>query len=871
MINVSPAVSTTYSVTVTDVKGCEASTSATVTVNPLPAATIMGDTELCVGETTRLTASGGTSYLWSNGVTAYWIDVTPAVSTTYTVTVTDGNGCQSSSSITVTVNPLPAAAIISDTEICNGESTTLTASGGTSYLWSNGSSASGINVSPSMSTTYTVTVTDGNGCQSSSSITVTVNPLPAATIMGDTEICNGESTTLTAGGGTIYSWSTGDTTGVITVNPSVNTAYGLTVTDGKGCTSTASVSVIVNALPIVGISGDTEICLESCTTLTATGGTLYEWEGLQSNGYSCNGPFFIGGLQGGGIASLYSVNGSNSLSLIGSTGTNNVNGIGYYCDGGTRPYIYGMKSLGNSITEAVRANLVRIDPRSGALTILGQIPQPPNPYGLTGTTGIMTYIGDVSAGGIYYFPAVAALINPFTFEIVDYTIYLGQIDLNNHGNGGNVTYAPITVLATCKPYLDACITAFQTYALNPAGREPSGGIQDWALSPDGTTLISFFGIENALFRLNVSDRTTSCLAGPASNGIYTGVTGVSTDEFGGIYYKDGQLYGHQVDRGKIFSINELTGQLTLVTEGLPTDYRGDSAICGPCGDPGTGPNTSPSVTVCPTETTIYNVKVTDDHGCMTTASITVTVNALPVVVITGEEEICSGSVTTLTASGGTSYVWSTGATGPVITVSPLSNTNYIVTVTDGNGCSASGSKTVVVNALPVPEIIGNRVICNGESTLLGVLGGVSYIWNTGATTTVINVSPSVSTTYSVTVTDVKGCEASTSATVTVNPLPAATIMGDTELCVGETTRLTASGGTSYLWSNGVTAYWIDVTPAVSTTYTVTVTDGNGCQSSSSITVTVNPLPAAAIIGDTEICNGESTTLTASGGDKLFVE
>ncbi|MBK9737330.1 MAG: hypothetical protein IPO92_21205 [Saprospiraceae bacterium] len=264
-----------------------------------------------------MTASGGTSYLWSNGVTAYWIDVTPAVSTTYTVTVTDVNGCQSSSSITVTVNPLPAATIMGDSELCNGETTRLTASGGTSYLWSNGVTAYWIDVTPATSTTYTVTVTDGNGCQSSSSITVTVNPLPAATIMGDTEICNGESTTLTAGGGTIYSWSTGETTGVITVNPSVNTAYGLTVTDGKGCTSTASVSVIVNALPIVGISGDTEICLESCTTLTATGGTLYEWEGLQSNGYSCNGPFFVGGLQGGGIASLYSVNGSNSLSLIG--------------------------------------------------------------------------------------------------------------------------------------------------------------------------------------------------------------------------------------------------------------------------------------------------------------------------------------------------------------------------------------------------------------------------------------------------------------------------------------------------------------------------------------------------------------------------
>ncbi|MBL0100816.1 MAG: hypothetical protein IPP49_12905, partial [Saprospiraceae bacterium] len=100
-----------------------------------------------------------------------------------------------------------------------------------------------------------------------------------------------------------------------------------------------------------------------CTTLTASGGATYEWLGLQSNGYECNGAFFVGGSQGGAIQSLYNVNSSNALNFIGSLGTNNVNGIGYYCEGGNRPHIYGMKSFGNSQSDAVRANLVKIDPK----------------------------------------------------------------------------------------------------------------------------------------------------------------------------------------------------------------------------------------------------------------------------------------------------------------------------------------------------------------------------------------------------------------------------------------------------------------------------------------------------------------------------
>ncbi|MBK8624341.1 MAG: hypothetical protein IPN86_01795 [Saprospiraceae bacterium] len=94
---------------------------------------------------TRLTAVG-TDYLWSNGSSSYWIDVNPSATTTYSVTTTDANGCQGSTSMTVTVNPLPTPSITGDNVICNGESTTLTAAGGSTYVWSNGATIATITV-----------------------------------------------------------------------------------------------------------------------------------------------------------------------------------------------------------------------------------------------------------------------------------------------------------------------------------------------------------------------------------------------------------------------------------------------------------------------------------------------------------------------------------------------------------------------------------------------------------------------------------------------------------------------------------------------------------------------------------------------------
>jgi hypothetical protein len=164
------------------------SDEATVTVleQTLTASiTPSGPTTFCEGGSVTLTASSGSSWLWSNGATTQAINVSATGS--YTVTVTNAAGCSATSAATVvTVNPLPTAAISASgpTTFCAGGSVTLTASTGSSWLWSTGATTQAINVSATGS--YTVTVTNAAGCSATSAATVvTVNPLPTATITGN--------------------------------------------------------------------------------------------------------------------------------------------------------------------------------------------------------------------------------------------------------------------------------------------------------------------------------------------------------------------------------------------------------------------------------------------------------------------------------------------------------------------------------------------------------------------------------------------------------------------------------------------------------------------------------------------------------------
>ena len=258
----------TYTVTGTDLNGCENTATVEVTMHALPTVAISGETSFCFGGNTTLTASGATTYTWGNETTA---ELTVTSAGTYTVTGTDANGCVNTASVEVTVNTLPTVAISGETVFCEGGSTTLTASGATTYTWGDETTAE---LTVTEAGTYTVTGTDANGCENTASVEVTVNALPTVTISGETAFCEGGSTTLTATGATTYTWGD-ETTAEITVDAAGT--YTVTGTDANGCENTASVEVTVNALPTVTISGETVFCEGGNTTLTATGATTYTW------------------------------------------------------------------------------------------------------------------------------------------------------------------------------------------------------------------------------------------------------------------------------------------------------------------------------------------------------------------------------------------------------------------------------------------------------------------------------------------------------------------------------------------------------------------------------------------------------------------
>lgn len=268
---------------------------------------------------------------------------------------------------------------------------------------------------------------------------------------------------------------------------------------------------------------------------------------------------------------------------------------------------------------------------------------------------------------------------------------------------------------------------------------------------------------------------------------------------------------------------------------------------------------------------VYTVNITDSNGCPSTLIDTLIQPIVPIPAITGNHPVCQGSSLTLTASGGSSYKWNTGATTASITITPASSTTYSVQVSNGP-CFADTSFNVVV--LPLPTVTlksSNTSICAGDSSTFTAGGGSSYLWSNGSTNATITVSPATTTTYTVTVNN-GSCQKDTTVTVTINTKPIAVVTGNQAICSGSSVSLTASGGTRYEWIppaglNCDTCPSVIASPSVTTTYTVIALNGN-CPDSATSTVTVfMPAAVGACCNDT-IQMGDTVKLKAEGSSGI---
>ncbi len=253
-------------------------------------------------------------------------------------------------------------------------------------------------------------------------------------------------------------------------------------------------------------------------------------------------------------------------------------------------------------------------------------------------------------------------------------------------------------------------------------------------------------------------------------------------------------------------------------------------------------DTTQSIVVSPTSSQYYYLSTTDSGGCIVTDSIFITVNSLPNIIINGNDSVCQNNSTTLTATGGISYLWSNGLNTNTITYLPNSSAYINVIGTDTNGCINTDSLFINVIIPSNLFITGDTSICEGDIASLSVNNGTSFLWSSGETSQNINVSPTTTTTYTVNVVD-GVCLDTLTHTISITNLPALTVPNDTTIINGETVFLSTNIQNNILWSpnNTIvcdTCYTTTASPTSSTTFCVAY-DTNGCSTSNCFTVNVD--------------------------------
>lgn len=259
--------------------GCTATDQVTVNVTPLPLVNAGTDVTICAGFSVTLTGTGS-GLSWDNGITD-GVSFVPAATAIYTLTSTV-NGCTSTDLATVTVNPSPIANAGPDQAVCLGSSVTLN-SPGPNPTWTGGIT-NGLAFTPNVTGTYTLTLVDASLCTSSDDVLITVNPYPVINAGPDQTVCSGTAVTLSASGGTVYTWDNSVFDGLAFVPLAGTITYTATDNNPTGCSGSDQVTITVNPLPIVDAGNDTLICSGVSLALAGQGAVSYAWDNSVING-----------------------------------------------------------------------------------------------------------------------------------------------------------------------------------------------------------------------------------------------------------------------------------------------------------------------------------------------------------------------------------------------------------------------------------------------------------------------------------------------------------------------------------------------------------------------------------------------------------
>ncbi|MDQ3109322.1 MAG: choice-of-anchor L domain-containing protein [Bacteroidota bacterium] len=923
----------TYIVTVTDANGCAATATAVITgPSATLNATITAQTNVsCFASASgsaTVTATGGTgpyTYLWNTNPAQTTATAINLAAGTYAVIVTDANGCQTSVAICITepVSGLSATISSQTNAGCFGNtngSATVAVTGGTApytYSWNTSSvqtSATAVNLGAGV---YVVTITDANGCTTTASVTISQPAASlSASISAQTNVlCVGNTTgsaTVTVTGGTApytYSWNTSPVQTSATANNLSAGTYVVTATDANGCSVTASVIILQPAVSLsASISAQTNItCFgnqNGSATVSVTGGTApytYSWNTspIQTSATANN---LVGGTY---VVTITDANGCTATATATITGpsaaltatitaqvnvscfANSGGSATVVASGGTGPYTY-LWNTNPAQTTATATNLtagtyaVIVTDANGCQTSAAVcIMQPMASLNVTisSQTNVSCY-GNTNGSATV---AVTGGTAPYTYSWNTAPV---QTTATATNLGAGVYNATITDANGCSAVVSVTIT--QPAAALSASITAQTNASCFGNNNGSATVSVTGGTAPYTYSWNTATVQTSATASNLSAGTYvvtvTDANGCSATATVTISQPAATLSASISAQVNISCFGNSNGSATVSVNGGTAPYTYSWST--------TPAQTSASATNLSAGN--YSVSITDANGCTATASISIfgPAAALSATISSSFNVSCFGGANgsaTVMATGGTApytYTWNTTPAQSGVTASNLGAATYVVTITDANGCSAAGSVTISQPASALSASISAQVnvSCFGNtdgSATVAVTGGTApytYSWNTSPAQTSVTAANLGAGVYIVNITDVNGCSASASVTIT-QPAAAlsASIGAQTDVtCFGGTNgsaTVSVTGGTApytYSWNTSPVQNTATASNLGAAVYTVMVTDANGCTASATVTISQPAATLSATISAQANvnCYGNSTgsaTASVSGG------
>ena len=828
-----------------------AQTSSTITPNN-------GNAAQPATGTSYLFTPPALSYLWSSpasmsSTTLSAISSTPTVFTTYSVDLGYA-GCVTTRTLSVNVtNPPTLTLSASNYSICQGNSSTLTASGATTYSWNNGATSSVTIVSPTLtSTIYTVTGITGP-CVATNTISIEIPGNPTVTISGSSGICIGDNAMLIANGAVSYSWSTGATSSSIITTPATNTTYTVTGTDALGCSTSTTQLVNVATSLSISVTGPSVICEGQTANLTANGAVTYVWDtGATSASIAVNPvittTYTVVGASGtcSNIATkVLTVNPNPTVAISGNT---------VVCVGLSTTLSASGASTYSWNTNATTNTIVSTPTTTTGYSVIGT-----SSLGCQGTATTAVATNSVPVINIAQSSSAICVGTSVTFTALGADTYSWSLGPNT----STLLLTPVvsdnyTISGT---NLAGCISSATTNVVVNA-------LPNLTITPTSPTVclqspvnLTASGANTFTWNSNNALNTAAVSFTPLGASVYTVV---GTNASGCV---NSQTVAVTTNSLPIVSITPSSATVcsqspvTFTASGANTYLWNNVNI------------TTASATLFPSTSTTYTVIGTSAQGCSSSATVAVTALSLPAVAVNPSfTTVCEFSTHTYTANGAVTYTWNSNnaITGSVVSLSTPSTSAYNVVGTGTNGCTNNAQVIVIASALPTISIVASSLtVCSLQPVQLDASGANSYTWSNGALTSSTVVNPLTSTVYSVTGQNtVTGCSSTQTTEVVANPLPTLTISpASPTVCINTPVTLNASGASSYLWSNNSGFSNITITPSVNVSYTVTGTDGLGCTNSTVVFVAVVPYPVISITPPSAtVCTGETATFVASGAN-----